>query len=208
MYTISMTPMCKQEQSNRGMCFMQSSIQWSPYLRPEYSEGQLAARGVFLNVPQENVHISAKELAGLIAGLDTAYDTLAKSVYEDVQDCFKIYGSLGVKSFLSVFPDNEGGTPYFPTIFESGAYPIVLVHAEVGAIVCKGDEWWKLEGLPDLSTYATAGTCSDWEVRYLDGAEAIQMSGEDLCDIVSIVLNKIITLTTDEQRVLSSSQFV
>ena len=147
MYTFSMRPYCPGGVPNRAINFEQEKEAWTLSNSSDASKTitNLMVAGLAFYSPLESIDISVHQLAAMVAGLDTAYETLCNALYEDApKDLAKTqWGDLD--TFMACVPGFGGDEPRegFTSAHPADTLPVPFLYNESTntCIVWTGAYW-------------------------------------------------------------------
>lgn len=176
MYTLSLRPNIEGIVTNLCCNFEQESCEWklSTYTESTYEALNIDETnlGLQLYTPLESLDITSKQVASMLAGLESAYKMLADAVYEEAPKIVAKTPFRTLEMFMSCIPRGlfQKGSPVQSenTLTYGTGWPILV--APGAERYCFYDErnWIEsaLEG--DLDGYENAGIFYGWDVLYLE----------------------------------------
>lgn len=210
MYTFSMRPYCPNGSPNRCINFEQEKEAWSlsTFKKEDPNFGVSMATGLCFYSPLETVDISVKQLAALIAGVDTAYADLCSALYENAAKDLAGTPWKDRETFMSCIPrgifEMQPELPRSVYSDDAAAVPFLYREGDNTFLLWDGVRWGVSETPPtslEVGSCDTAGTCFGWKVLYNEQAMAtgcVRMPN-DLAEMVSSLLETLSYLDTDEK---------
>lgn len=212
MYTFSMRPYCPGGVPNRAINFEQEKEAWTLSNSSDASKTitNLMVAGLAFYSPLESVDISVHQLAAMVAGLDTAYETLCNALYEDApKDLAKTqWGDLD--TFMACNAGFGGDEPRegFTSAHPADALPVPFLYNESTkiCIVWTGAYWGKVPAPADVASYDSAGTCFGWKVLYKEESMSTERMRDPnmLADMIAMLLEDLSCLNTPAKRYTSN----
>lgn len=179
MYTISMRPDIEHFATHKCVNFEQERATWALATYSELTRTDDGLLGVCFYSPLEKVDISIRQLAAMVAGLDTAYQKLCDAIYAEAPDTLAKTPWQTLDSFMDCIPRGiyESSQDEWMEAQPSDIRPLpFLYHAERGkCLAWTGRTWGLIDPPAYLDTYDTAGVCFGWEVKYKE--ESMQTDG-------------------------------
>lgn len=176
MYTLSLRPNIAEVVTNLCCNFEQESCEWklSTFTESTYDAKNKAETnlGLQLYTPLESLDITSKQVAAMLAGLESAYEQLANAVYEEAPKIVTKTPFRTLEMFMSCIPRGlfQKGEPVqsATALMYGTSWPILV---EPGAErYCFFDERNWIESVREdaLDHYETAGTLYGMDVLYLE----------------------------------------
>ena len=212
MYTFSMRPYCPGGVPNRAINFEQEKEAWTLSNSSDASKTitNLMVAGLAFYSPLESIDISVHQLAAMVAGLDTVYETLCNALYEDApKDLAKTqWGDLD--TFMACNAGFGGDEPRegFTSAHPADALPVPFLYNESTkiCIVWTGAYWGKVPAPADVASYDSAGTCFGWKVLYKEESMSTERMRDPnmLADMIAMLLEDLSCLNTPAKRYTSN----
>lgn len=152
----------------------------------------MLSRGPAFYSPLESIDISVHQLAAMVAGLDTAYETLCNALYEDApKDLAKtVWGDLD--TFMNCISWFGGSRSEFSSAHPADALPVPFLYDESTktCLVWTGSYWGKVPAPADVDSYDSAGTCFGWKVLYKEESMSTERmrAPNILADMIAMLL--------------------
>lgn len=170
----------------------------------------MLSRGLAFYSPLESIDISVHQLAAMVAGLDTAYETLCNALYEDApKDLAKTqWGDLD--TFMACVPGFGRDEPRegFSSAHPADALPVPFLYNESTktCLVWTGSYWGKIPAPADVASYDSAGTCFGWKVLYKEKSMSTERMRDPsmLADMIAMLLEGLSCLNTPAKRYTSN----
>lgn len=203
MYTFSMRPYCPGGAPNRAINFEQEKEAWTLSNFSDASKNipNLDVAGLAFYSPLESIDISVHQLAAMVAGLDTAYETLCNALYEDApKDLEKtVWGDLD--TFMNCISWFGGGPrSEFSSAHPADALPVPFLYNESTktCLVWTGSYWGKVPAPADVASYDSAGTCFGWKVLYKEESMSTERMRDPnmLADMIAMLLKDLVCFDT------------
>lgn len=205
MYTLSMRPHTQCPAINMAVNFEQERADWAPSTFSEAGDGVITNVGLTFYTPLPAVDITPKELAAMIAGLDTAYEALVDGLMSTAEQRLNKALYSSVQNFLDCLPQGlwrAGAQDWYDLMTPYDGKFIVLAHPSGKMATWDGFRWGLIdEDSINRQDFESAGECFGWQVLYNDSMDMDMVRDpKDLCTMIASLADALIEINTDARR--------
>ena len=204
MYTISMRPQTRNSSINSAMNFEQERADWAPSTFTDTGDGCASDVGLVFYSPLQAVDIEPAQLAAMIAGLDTAYEALVKTLFEGIDAHLNKALYSSAEQFIRCLPNGlwRAKAQDWSEIMPTYDNKFIVLRNPNGDTATWDGYRWGLIGDTELGYqgYDTAGACFGWTVLYNDKMDmSMVRDPKDLCRMLATLADALIEINTDER---------